>query len=268
MPLIESKQNPKIKTLVKLRERKQRDASGLFLVEGYRELERAIKSRFEIEELYFCPAFYRSGEFDALVEKVTTAGMNTQEVTQAVFEKISYRDGPDGILAVVQQQNLELSSFDLPANPLLVVVEAIEKPGNLGAIMRSADSAGADALICCDPVIDSFNPNIIRASQGAFFQLPFYQASSEAAIDFLNQNGVHIISTTPGAECLYWDAPLKGPAAIVMGSEKEGLSDTWLGADNGTQVTIPQKGISDSLNVSVATSLVLYEALRQRRSQA
>lgn len=264
--MIESKQNPKIKSLVKLRERKQRDEAQLFLVEGYRELKRALNSAFTVEALYYCPELYRSSDFEDLIEASKKTGTVLYQVSRSIFEKISYRDGPDGLLAVAQQSTHALSATPLSPNPLIVVVEAIEKPGNLGAIMRSADSAGADALICCDCVIDIYNPNVIRASQGAFFSLPLFLSDSAAAVEFLRAHKINPITTTPGTDQLYWDVSFAGPTALIMGSEKEGLSEFWLG-QNTPQVKIPQTGISDSLNVSVATSLVLYEALRQRRSR-
>lgn len=266
MKTIESKQNPHIKTLVKLRERKHRDALGRYTIEGLRETQRALASATtHVHQVYICPALFSSPEHAGVTTQAQARGAAVYAVAKNAFAHACYRDGPDGILAVAAQRMAVLESHKCSPNPLILVVDSIEKPGNLGALLRSADSAGAEAVICCNLKLDLFNPNVIRASQGAFFTMPTYLASPTATLDFLNTHGLHILTTTPGAETVYWDANLQHPTALVMGSEHTGLSDSWLNAAH-TCIKIPQYGVSDSLNVAAAATLVLYEALRQRRA--
>jgi len=261
---IESRQNPRIKTLVKLRERKYRDALGLYCIEGVRETSRAQRSpAIRLQELYICPSLFRTAATQAIIDRAKTQGTAIFEVAPLAFERACYREGPDGILAVAATELPALSTLHIGDQALLLVVEGIEKPGNLGALLRSADSVGADALICCDLELDVFNPNVIRASQGAFFSVPTYLASPQATCQFLCCHAIQVLTTTPQASTVYWDADFTQPSAIVMGNEHTGLTKTWLEAQH-TPICIPQRGCSDSLNVAAAATLVLYEALRQR----
>lgn len=264
---IESKQNPKVKTLVKLRESKHRRSLNQFLIEGYRELDRALQTQTPIHEVYYCSDFFRGSEYHDLLARAQQQGASLYSMTTEAFAKACYREGPDGLIAIAPTQSTRLCDITLSEVPLLVLAEGLEKPGNLGALLRSIDSAQADALICCDTEIDRYNPNAIRASQGAFFSVPTCQESAEDVLQFCREKGIQIIATTPHTETIYWDADFKQATLILMGSEKDGLSDFWL-QNCDQKIKIPQKGISDSLNISAAATLVVYEALRQRRAIA
>jgi TrmH family RNA methyltransferase len=184
-------------------------------------------------------------------------------LTAALFEKVSTREGPDGILAIGKAWVKRLEDIQFKKDPLFLMVEGVEKPGNLGALMRSAESAGVEALILCAPVIDPLSPSVIRNSQGAVFTIPFVEASQAEVVAFFKAHGVTTVATTPAASTLYWEAELRGPLAILMGSEKAGLTPFWL-SQADLQVKIPLMGAADSLNLATAAVLTLYEALRQR----
>lgn len=269
---ITSRQNPRVLRLVKLRERAVRGAEGVFLLEGLRELERALASGIVFTEFYFCPELIRN----PLAENVFSNVKNVLpasaivELSRPAFEKISYREKPEGVLAVAEMREHGLDSIVVPAGnaPLFLVAESIEKPGNLGALLRTADSAGCTALICCgDSGTDIYNPNAVRASQGALFSVPLAVADSRSVKAWLRARGVTIFATSPAAEKNYWDCDFRVPAAILMGTEATGLSDFWLGenaGENVVPVSIPQRGLADSLNVSTAAAICLFEAVRQR----
>jgi TrmH family RNA methyltransferase len=260
---ITSLQNPRIKQLVKLRERRDRDDAGLFLVEGYREVRRALEKKVHLNDLYFCPSWFLGGNEAALLETARAAGAQLCELSREAFAKCSYRDRPDGLLGVAAQWRLGLDDLKLGAQPLLLVVEAIEKPGNLGTILRSADAAGVDGVIVCDPVTDLFNPNVVRSSTGVLFSVPVVIADSAAVHAWLVTRGIRVVATTPDTDQLYTKIDLRGPLAIVMGSEQYGLSEFWLKESNA-RVRIPMAGQADSLNVAMATIITLFEAVRQR----
>jgi TrmH family RNA methyltransferase len=261
--IITSLQNPRLKRLVKLRDRRQRDEEKAFLVEGYREVRRALEKNVALDELYYCPDWFLGENEPALLEQAAGAGAKLFELSKEAFAKVAYRERPDGILAVAPQWRRTLESLPLPATPFLLVVEAIEKPGNLGTILRSADSAGCDAVIVCDPVTDLFNPNVVRASTGVLFSVPCVVEESGAVLAWLRKSGIRSVATTPAAAKLYTETDLKGPLAVVMGSEQYGLSEFWLkNADQS--VRIPMAGQADSLNVAMAALITLFEAVRQR----
>jgi RNA methyltransferase, TrmH family len=264
---ISSLQNPRVKQLVKLRDRRPRDEAGVFLVEGYRQIRRALEKGVTLTELYVCPEWYpgEQGNEPALIEEARTAGATVFQLTKDAFAKVAYRERPDGLLAVAPQWRRSLADLDtlLKPEPFLLVVEAIEKPGNLGTILRSADAAGVDALIVCDPVTDLFNPNVVRASTGVLFSVPVIIAASEEVRSWLRERRIRAVATTPSATDLYTDTDLRGPLAIVMGSEQYGLSDFWL-KEADARVLIPMAGQADSLNVAMATIITLFEAVRQR----
>lgn len=260
---ITSLQNPRVKQLVKLRNRRDRDEAGVFIVEGYRELLRALDAGAKPRELYFSRDWFLGENEDALIARAAAAGAAVFELSKDAFAKVAYRDRPDGLLAIVPQWRNELSNLRLGAAPFLLVVEAIEKPGNLGTILRSADAAGVDAVIVCDPVTDLFNPNVVRSSTGVLFSVPVAIAPSEGVRDWLRSIGVRAVATTPAATDLYSTTDLTGPLAIVMGSEQYGLSDFWL-READARVRIPMAGQADSLNVAMATIITLFEAVRQR----
>jgi TrmH family RNA methyltransferase len=260
---ISSLQNPRVKQLVKLRDRRPRDEAGVFLVEGFREIRRALEKKVALTEIYFSPGWFLGENEPALIEQARLAGAQVFELTKDTFAKVAYRERPDGLLAVAPQWRRTLEELTLPASPFLLVVEAIEKPGNLGTILRSADAAGCDAVIVCDPVTDIFNPNVVRASTGVLFSVPLVIAESATVHAWLKGKKIRTIATTPAAETLYTSADLRGPLAVVMGSEQYGLSEFWL-KNSDLPVRIPMAGQADSLNVAMATIITLFEAVRQR----
>ena len=261
---ISSLQNPRIKQLVKLRDRRPRDEAGVFLVEGYREVRRALEKKVAVSEVYFSPDWFLGENEPALLAQAAAAGAQLFELSKEAFAKVAYRERPDGLLAVAPQWKRALEDLALKAAPLLLVVEAIEKPGNLGTILRSADAAGCDAVIVCDPVTDIFNPNVVRASTGVLFSVPLVVEESARVLAWLREKKIRTIATTPTAEKIYSAADLRGPLAIVMGSEQYGLSEFWL-QNADLPVRIPMAGQADSLNVAMATIITLFEAVRQRR---
>ncbi len=261
---ITSVRNPRVKHLVRLRESSHRRRQGRFPVEGRREVERALQSGWPLETLYFCPDYFPREDAYRVVEAADAASVDCVLMDKAPFAKASLRENPDGLLAVAHTRTLSLD--DLPAGdpPLLLVAQGIEKPGNLGALLRTADAAGADALVAGDPVADLHNPNAVRASQGSFFHVPVAAASTEALLAWLSRRGIQIVMTTPGAERTLWEADFTGPVAVVVGAESTGLPSAWLAAP-GTAVRLPMRGLADSLNVNTAAAVCLYEAMRQRR---
>jgi TrmH family RNA methyltransferase len=255
--MITSLHNDKVKQVVRLRNRKERDEANLFLIEGYRELKRAVDSGRKMHSLYICPELFLGENENALIE---AAHCPTFPCTPDVFAKMSYRDRPDGLLAVAPQRHLTLQ--DLPPSNFYLIAESIEKPGNLGTILRSADAAGVDAVIVCDPTTDIHNPNVVRSSIGTLFTVPVVEATTEETLAFLQ--GITLVAATPHATLEYTEADLTVPVAIVVGTEQYGLSETWMQKAD-LQVRIPMCGVADSLNVASATTLLLYEVLRQRR---
>lgn len=260
---ITSLQNPRVKQLVRLRERRERDDAGLFLIEGYREVRRAQEKQVRLHELYFCPEWFLGENEPALIEAAAAAGAQLFELSKEAFAKVSYRDRPDGLLAVAPQWRKGLGDLVLGPQPFLLVVESIEKPGNLGTILRSADAAGVEAVILCDAVTDIFNPNVVRSSTGVLFSVPVVVADSVAVHAWLVEKGIRTVATTPDTPDVYTRTDLRGPLAIVMGSEQYGLSEFWLKESNA-RVRIPMAGQADSLNVAMATIITLFEAVRQR----
>ena len=263
--MITSLQNPKIKDAVHLRDRKARKETGLFLIEGYRELLRAVESKRTIDTLFFCPEFFLGTNERELIANSKATPI---ECTKEVFAKLSYRDRPDGLIGVAPQVHRTLDELEhLLSNkkkpPFIVIAESIEKPGNLGTILRSCDAAGVDAVIVCDPTTDIHNPNVVRSSVGTLFTQFVIEAGSEETLEFLKKRGISIAAATPHTNLLFTDADFKGPIAIAVGTEQIGLTDAWMKKAD-IQVKIPMFGIADSLNVASATTLVLYEVIRQR----
>jgi RNA methyltransferase, TrmH family len=265
---ITSPQNPKIKQAVRLREKRERDESGLFLIEGYRELLRAVEADWNIETLFISRELFLGSNEDALISRLASKKAKVLSCPAALFKKIAYRDRPDGLLAIANQQMLSLKDLSLriknKQNPFLVVAEAIEKPGNLGTILRSSDAVGLDALIVCDRCTDIFNPNVVRASTGTLFTVPIAEASGIEALNWLKAHGIAILAATPAAALEFTQANMNCPLAIAVGTEQLGLSDLWM-EQADLQVKIPMCGVADSLNVAMATTLLMYETLRQRR---
>ena len=266
---VSSMQNAGVKRVVRLRRRRARDRERAFLIEGYRELLRAVEARLPLESVYHCPAFYLGSNEPALLDRARRdCGAELVPADDAVFAKLSYRDRPDGLLAVAPMPDWTIGRLQEPAaDPLYVVATAIEKPGNLGTLLRTADAVGAAALIACDPVTDLFNPNVVRASVGTLFTVPAAQAGAEATRRWLAERGVCTVVTAPAAERCYTDHDLTGAVAVVLGNEQFGLDEAWLrGAD--AAVSIPMLGRADSVNVAMAGAALLFEALRQRQAAA
>lgn len=263
-PELTSLQNPKVKQAVRLRDRRDRDKSGLFLIEGYRELLRAVDASRKIETLFICPDLFLGSNEYSLIDKIKKSGAQVFTCTQSVFQKLSYRDRPDGLLAEAPQHHLSLGDIKKVNNGLFVVAEAIEKPGNLGTILRSSDAAGVDALIVCDRCTDIHNPNVVRASVGTLFTIPVLEAEGKETLQWLKDQGISILAATPHADKIYTDVDMTGPVAIVVGTEQLGLSSLWM-EQADIKVRIPMIGVADSLNVATATTLLLFEAVRQRR---
>ncbi len=255
-----SAQNPKIKELLRLRDKKERDETGLFIIEGYREIKRAIESGVKFESLFICRSLFLGTNEEPLIQLIKTS---IYELPEFLFHKIAYRDRPDGLVGVARQMKTPLSSLKKKSPALYVVAEAIEKPGNLGTILRSSDAVGANGVIICDRCTDIYNPNVVRASVGTLFTLPVIEASGDEVLNWLKNNKIQIVAATPAADVNYTDADLSGDVAIVVGTEQLGLSDKWLDAAD-IRVKIPMRGVADSLNVAMATTLLMYEALRQR----
>lgn len=261
--IITSLQNPRLKRLVRLRDRRPRDEESAFLVEGYREVRRALEKKVALDELYYAPGWFLGENEPALLAAAAAAGAELFELSKEAFAKVAYRERPDGILAVAPQWKRMLSDLTLPAEPFILVVEAIEKPGNLGTLLRSADAAGCDAVVVCDAVTDLFNPNVVRASTGVLFSVPCVVAENGLVLAWLKARGIRIVATTPSAATLYTESDLRGPIAIVMGSEQYGLSEFWL-KNADLPVRIPMAGQADSLNVAMAALITLFEGVRQR----
>lgn len=261
-PILTSAKNPRVRAAADLRNRRAREDSGLTLVDGVRELDRALDGGAAVVEVF--AAFERLGPAAlTVVDRAVRAGAAAVPVADAVLAKLAFGDRNEWLVATVRIPDLSLDALIFPEVPLVIVVEGVEKPGNLGAVLRSADAAGADAVIAADPRTDLFNPNAVRASLGTLFTIAVAAAPSAAVRERLVRDGIRIVAARVDAEVLYTDSDLRGPLAIVLGSEADGLSDAWLG-DGLDAVRLPMLGAADSLNVSVAAAVLLYEARRQR----
>lgn len=260
---ITSVANPRVRAWLDLRGRRERDRTGLTLVDGLREIGRALDAGTVIEEAVVGPAAEGSADAIALIERLRGAGVPLVGVSAAVESRLGFGDRAEGLIAVARIATLSLDALRLPADPLVLVVEGVEKPGNLGAVLRSADGAGVDAVIVADPRTDLCNPNAIRASLGTIFALQLAAAPSAAVLAWCRARGLRIVAARVDGSVVHTEADLMGPLAIVLGSEAGGLTETWLGGDV-LGVRLPMLGVADSLNVSVAGAVLLYEALRQR----
>jgi len=257
--VITSTQNPRIKHLLLLQQKSaQRKADGLFVVEGRREVEHCLSGGFTLRTAFVCDEIA-----DASLS--LPQGVEVVPVSRNVYERIAYRGGTEGVVAVVEVRNMSLRDLTLSASPLVVVLESVEKPGNLGAVLRSADAAGADAVIVCDPLTDLYNPNLIRSAVGALFTVPCVACCTEECIAFFKAKGIRILTAQLQDSKLYYDTLMTGPTAIVMGTEATGLTDQWRKAADA-HIRIPMLGRLDSLNVSVSAAILLFEAVRQRKS--
>jgi TrmH family RNA methyltransferase len=260
---IDSPKNPLVKELVRLRERRERDRSGRFLIEGAREVERALSAGVPLDELLVAPEL-TAPQALALAARAERSSIRVTEMAAAAFRRASMREHPDGVLALAPTWRSELDELELAPDPLLLILDGLEKPGNLGALLRTADAVDADAVIMTGHGTDPFNPNVIRASMGSVFNRPVLTADEGPLLEFLRAARARIVATTPAGDKPFWDADLRGATALVLGTEHEGLSGGWL-EEADERVLIPMAGLADSLNVATAGALVLYEALRQRR---
>ena len=287
---VTSAQNAKVKTLLALQEKARlRKEMGLFVVEGRRELEHCVRAGFEIDTLFYCPdivglAVGHSSaiRYSALTRNadptrvkapecplpdldILSAAKQVIEVPRELYGKIAYRGGTEGMIAEVKVKERTVGELRLPENPLVVVLEGVEKPGNLGAVLRSADAAGADAVLICDPLTDLYNPNLIRASIGAVFTVPVACCTSDEAIKWLKDNNINIYTAQLQDSSWYYDTDMRGGTAIVIGTEATGLTAAWREAADA-HIRIPMLGELDSLNASVSAAILLFEAVRQRNA--
>lgn len=260
MKQITSIQNPFIKSLVQLQEKaKVRKQTGTFLIEGKREIELAIKGGYEIATLLFYPELVTELELPIY----TTINTEKIEISKDIFQKLAYRDTTEGVLAIAKTKSLQISDLNLSKNPLILVAEAPEKPGNVGALLRTADAANIDAVIIANPKSDMYNPNIVRSSVGCLFTRQIATATSEEAIAFLQENNIAIYAATLQDSTSYHTQNYTTPTAMVVGTEATGLSEIWR-KESKQNIIIPMQGEIDSMNVSVAAAILLFEAKRQR----
>jgi len=261
MELISSLQNPKIKNIVKLSKNKERKEQNLFIIEGAREMSLALSGGYAINSVFICPKLFSSSDYPNVLNNLPENII--YEVTDTVFDKIAYREGSDGLLALATPKMHTLDSFVLSENPFIIIIEAIEKPGNLGAILRTADAAAVDGVIICDPLTDLYNPNAIRSSVGCSFTVQTAVCSSDEAYEWLKTRGIKVFAAELQASEWYQDTDFRTPSAIIMGTEADGLTDYWL-KNADARIKIPMRGVIDSLNVSVSTAVLTFEAMRQR----
>jgi TrmH family RNA methyltransferase len=260
---ITSLTNPRVKAAVRLRDHREREETGLTIVDGPRELLRALERAVVVEEAFVCAALIRTAEAETALEALRSSTGTITDVSEAVIARIGFGDRSDGVVAIVRSPSTQLADLVVGPDALVVVVESVEKPGNLGAILRTADAAGADAVIVADARTDIFNPNSIRASLGTIFTVPIAAAPSPAVLDWLTAHALRAVAARVDAATLYSEVELRGPLAVILGSEATGLSTAW--SDPRVEgVRIPMLGAADSLNVSVAAAILLYEVHRQR----
>lgn len=257
--LITSHHNPKIKSLLTLEKPRERKKQCLFIIEGKKEIALAIKSGYRVGNLFFCENLIRIDD----VMELGLAEKCLLPVTREVYDRIAVRENSGGVIAVAEQKTHRLTDLRVSENPLLLVLEAVEKPGNLGAILRTADAAGLDAVIICDPQTDFYNPNVIRSSIGCLFTMAVASATSEETMAWLGERHISFYGASLLAAKPYYEQDFTKPSAIVMGTESTGLSEQWINRSNGN-VIVPMAGMADSMNVSTAAAVLVFEARRQR----
>ncbi|WP_141847733.1 TrmH family RNA methyltransferase [Lapillicoccus jejuensis] len=271
--LITSAANPRLKALSGLRRRRDREESRTTLVEGYEELALALAAGVVPTELYVCPELFSPagragsqdiGEQDELLARLRTLRVPVVRLSRSAFEKVAYREGADGLLGVVGAVGRPVHELPVGKKDLVLLAQGVEKPGNLGAMLRTADAAGVDAVVAADPLTDWGNPNVVRASKGTVFATPVGAGTTQETLDWLHANGIRLVVTTPETSTEHTDISYKGRVAVAVGSEKHGVDDALLAAAD-ERIRIPMAGRVNSLNVSVAAAVVLYEAVRQRR---
>ncbi len=262
-PLLTSLANPRVKAATALRDRRERDRTGLTLIDGAREVRRALEAGIEVVEAFVCEPLLAGPDARAALDLLRAGATSVQSTSEAVFAKVAFGERSEGLVAVVRIPSTALADLRLPAAPLIAVVEGVEKPGNLGAILRSADGAGVDAVVAASPRTDLFNPNAIRASAGTMFTVQLGAAPSTNVKAWLLERGIRIVAARVDAPRLYTEIDLTGPLALVVGAEADGLTAAWAGNEVET-VRLPMLGAADSLNVSISAAILLYEMRRQR----
>jgi TrmH family RNA methyltransferase len=261
MKQITSVQNPFIKSLVQLQEKaKVRKQTGTFLIEGKREIELALKGGYELETILFLPEIQSEREIKNLLK---SSEVELIEISKEVYQKLAYRDTTEGILAIAKTKSLVLADLKLSKNPLILIGESLEKPGNVGAILRTADAANIDAVIIANPKSDLYNPNIVRSSVGCLFTRQIAVGTTEEVIAYLKANNINIYSATLQDSTEYHTQNYTSPSALVVGTEAIGLSEKWR-TESTKNIIIPMQGEIDSMNVSVASAILIFEAKRQR----
>ncbi len=259
--LITSLQNPAIKNIVKLSKSKERREQQLFIIEGARELSLALHSDYQTQSVYVCREMFEKSKYPDVLDSLSETTIF--DISPQVFEKIAYRENSDGIVALAKPKSHTLKDLKLSENPFIIVLEKVEKPGNLGAILRTADAAAVDAVIVCDPQTDLYNPNVVRSSVGTIFTMQTAICTSTDAIEWLVDKNITTFAAELNAAEFYQNIDFTQPSAIVMGSEAEGLTEVWLN-NTKKRIKIPMRGKIDSLNVSVSTAVLAFEAMRQR----
>ena len=265
MTIITSLQNPRVKNAVRLREGRHRQKQGRILIDGARELGRAIDAGIELVEVFVCRPLCSGAEDRAVLDAVSHSTADVLTLSEPVFEKLAFGDRAEGLVAVAVTPETDLARLDLPESPLVAVLEGVEKPGNLGAVVRTADAAGLSAVVAADPRTDLYNPNAIRASLGTIFTMPVAAAANEETLPWLRRHELSVYAARVDARTLYSEVDFRRGSAIVLGSEARGLTAAW-GAEWITPVRLPMQGAADSLNVSATAAVLFYEAHRQRTS--
>lgn len=262
-PTLASASNPRIRATARLRDRRARDAAGLTLVDGAREVRRALDAGVQVVEAFVCEPLLAGPDARAALDALAAATIPVTATSETAFAKLAFGDRAEGIVAVVRPGSLALAALELPPDPLVIVVEGVEKPGNLGAVLRSADGAGVDAVIAAEPRTDLANPNVIRASAGTVFGMRLAAGPTPEVLRWLRERQIRILAARVGAPRAYTDADLTGAVALVLGAEADGLTDAWQG-DDIESIGLSMHGVADSLNVSVTAAILAYEARRQR----
>ena len=263
MTTISSIRNPRVKDAARLRDRRHRERQRRIVIDGARELARAMAAGIALREVFICEPLCRGDECRRLLPALDACGAEILHVTEPVFEKLAFGDRAEGVLGVADMPRPTLADLTLPPAPLVAVLEGVEKPGNIGAVLRSADGAGLSALLVADPRTDLYNPNVIRASLGTIFSMPVCQTTAAEALAWLRRHELTILAARVGGSVLYTEADNRGPTALVLGNEAEGLTPLWSAADIAA-IRVPMLGVADSLNVSVTAAVLFYEARRQR----
>ena len=265
---LKNMRNPVLQQARSLKKRRVRDETHLFRIEGHREIDRALEAGVDVRCVIYCdtlPRFTRSEE--TLKKLKAQLDASTYATSSSVFSNLSQWQNPDGLLVIAEQPSIALADFKVDTNGVFLVIDGVEKPGNLGSMFRTADATGCSGILISDPVVDLFNPNVIRASLGTVFTMPSALASSARVAEWLGKKDLRIVSCSPHATQSYLDASLDAKCAIVIGSEKDGLNESWI-EQSDTIVRLPNAGYADSLNAAMAANAMLFEAYRQRQDPA